>query len=136
MVWKDLDNVPTYFITINGRVPKNMSGKGTEEFQLWPVKHQGNYRWSGRSRYHYPNSKGYYYSVKRYTFWDGVLHSHTRHYGSDTEIEYLERVMGSMAQNHREYLLNGNMMDNGYGRPFFNPDDERFINTRYTWKGS
>jgi len=120
-LWDGFDNIPDYFITIKGRVPKNMSGQGADTFELWPVKHKGTYRFSGRRRYHYDdNTKGYYYSVKRYTYWDGRLHSHTRYYGTDREIDYLEK---------REHY---------YARPFAtrwgHPDaipDSRFVNARY-----
>ncbi len=60
---EELDNMPYIFITIDGRVPKNMTGEGEDVFELWPVKHHGDYRYSGYSYYDYTNSYGYYYSV-------------------------------------------------------------------------
>ena len=77
-----------------------MSGKGTDEFELWPVKHHGNYRYTGRRYYDYTNSYGYYYSVKQYTYWDGILHSRTNYYASDREVEYIEKVMKAVAEAH------------------------------------
>ena len=106
-IWDGLENIPNYFVTINGRVPKNMSGTGADTFELWPVKHNGNYRFSGRCRYHYDNSKGYYYSVKRYTYWDGRLHSHTRYYTTDQAIDYLEKRMYHTSRHHAEFLEHG-----------------------------
>ena len=32
--------MPDIFITIDGKVPKNMSGEGEDVFELWPVKHR------------------------------------------------------------------------------------------------
>jgi hypothetical protein len=132
-IWDGLENIPNYFVTINGRVPKNMSGTGADTFELWPVKHNGNYRFSGRCRYHYDNSKGYYYSVKRYTYWDGRLHSHTRYYTTDQAINYLENRMYHTSRHHAEYLEHGKTLNqhNNYARPFFVPDDRRFVNARY-----
>ena len=138
-IWEGYDNIPNYFITINGRVPKNMSGKGAENFELWPVKHNGNYRWTSRSRYHYPNSYGYYYSVKEYTYWDGYLHSHTRYYTTDQAIDYLEKRMYHTSRHHAEFVEHGKTIsEHYYARPFAtrwgHPDaipDSRFVNARY-----
>ena len=32
---EELDNMPDIFITIDGKVPKNMSGEGEDVFELW-----------------------------------------------------------------------------------------------------
>ncbi len=139
-IWDGFDNIPDYFITIKGRVPKNMSGQGADTFELWPVKHKGTYRFSGRRRYHYDdNTKGYYYSVKRYTYWDGRLHSHTRYYGTDREIDYLEKRMYHTSRHHAEFVEHGKTIsEHYYARPFAtrwgHPDaipDSRFVNARY-----
>ena len=127
-----LENQPDIFITIDGRVPKNMSGEGTEKFELWPVKHHGNYRYTGRRYYDYTNSYGYYYSVKQYTYWDGYLHSHTRYYTTDQAIDYLEKCMYHTSRHHAEYLEHGKTIAHHYhARPFFVPNDERFVKARY-----
>ena len=135
-IWEGYDNIPDYFITINGRVPKNMSGKGADIFQLWPVKHNGNYRWTSRSRYHYPNSYGYYYSVKEYTYWDGYLHSRTHYYWEDRAIEYIEKRMNSSAQAHADYKVCGEYRQSyAYNPPFATRfPDSRFVNARYSFK--
>ncbi len=127
---EELDNMPDIFITIDGKVPKNMSGEGTEEFELWPVKHHGNYRYAGNRYYHYhhhyPNSYCYYYSVKEYTYWDGSLHCRTQYYTTDRQIECLERRMKELCENHAKE--NPDEYDE---RPFLIPDDERFVKARY-----
>jgi hypothetical protein len=134
MVIKDgeeLDNMPDIFITIDGRVPKNMTGEGGDTFELWPVKHNGDYRYSGMTYYDYTNSHGYYYAVKEYTFWDGMLHSKTSYYHTDRQVEFLEKQMKVMGENLKAHL-NGEEMDEPYvGRPFFIPNDERFVKARY-----
>ena len=131
-IWDGFDNIPDYFITIKGRVPKNMSGKGAENFELWPVKHHGRYRYSGMTYYDYKNSHGYYYSVKEYTYWDGVLHSRTQYYGNDNQIKYLEIRMKDMCELvHNRNAPSG---DSYYSPPFFVADDERFVNARYSVK--
>ena len=123
---EELENQPDIFITIDGRVPKNMSGKGTDEFELWPVKHHGNYRYTGRRYYDYTNSYGYYYSVKQYTYWDGILHSRTNYYASDREVEYIEKVMKAVAEAHHNPDA-----DSYYSPPFYVANDERFVKARY-----
>ena len=123
---EELENQPDIFITIDGRVPKNMSGKGTDEFELWPVKHHGNYRYTGRRYYDYTNSYGYYYSIKEYTYWDGILYSHTKYYHTDRQIEYLEKRMKAVAEAHHNPDA-----DSYYSPPFYVADDERFVKARY-----
>ncbi len=134
MVIKDgeeLDNMPDIFITIDGKVPKNMTGKDEDVFELWPVKHHGDYRYSGYSYYDYTNSYGYYYSVRQYTYWDGVLHSHTTYYHTDRQVAFLEKQMKLMGENLKAHL-NGEEIDEPYvGRPFFIANDERFVKARY-----
>jgi len=128
---EELDNMPYIFITIDGRVPKNMTGEGENVFELWPVKHHGDYRYSGYSYYDYTNSYGYYYSVRQYTYWDGVLHSHTTYYHTDRQVAFLEKQMKLMGENLKAHL-NGEEMDEPYvGRPFFIANDERFVKARY-----
>ena len=55
-----LDNAPDIFITIEGKVPKNMTGKGEDVFELWPVKHTNKFWELGHTDYEY------HYSVKQY----------------------------------------------------------------------
>ena len=126
-IWDGFDNIPDYFITIKGRVPKNMSGEGADTFELWPVKHHGNYRYTGRRYYDYTNSYGYYYSIKEYTYWDGILHSHTKYYHTDRQIEYLEKRMKAVAEAHHNPDA-----DSYYSPPFYVADDERFVKARYS----
>ena len=135
-IWEGFDNIPDYFITINGRVPKNMSGKGADTFELWPVKHHGRYRYSGMTYYDYKNSHGYYYSVKEYTYWDGYLHSRTHYYWKDAQIEYIEKRMNASAQAHAEYKENGEYKESYvYNPPFATRfPDSRFVNARYSVK--
>lgn len=128
---EELDNMPDIFITIDGRVPKNMSGEGTQEFELWPVKHHGNYRYSGYRYYDYTNSYGYYYSVKEYTYWDGILHSRTAYYHTDKQIHYLEKRMNYHVEAHHNPDTENYMV---YSPPFYVADDERFVKARYTIK--
>tara|TARA_Y100000310_G_scaffold322111_1_gene380709 strand:- start:775 stop:1266 length:492 start_codon:yes stop_codon:yes gene_type:complete len=130
---EELDNTPNIFITIDERVPKNMSGEGADIFELWPIKHYGNVRYSSWRYYHrYENSYGYYYSVKEYTYWDGVLHSRTQYYGNDNQIKYLEIRMKDMCELvHNRNSPSG---DSYYSPPFFVADDERFVNARYSIK--
>lgn len=129
---EELDNMPDIFITIDGKVPKNMSGEGTDEFELWPVKHHGNYRYTGRWYYDYTNSYGYYYSVKQYTYWDGILHSRTHYYHTDKQIEYLEKRMKYHVEAHHNRHNPSHYMV--YSPPFYVADDERFVKARYTIK--
>ncbi len=123
---EELENQPDIFITIDGRVPKNMSGKGTDEFELWPVKHHGNYRYTGRRYYDYTNSYGYYYSVKEYTYWDGILYSRTEYYYTDTQVLYLEKRMKEMVKQHHNPDA-----DSCWSPPFYVADDNRFVKARY-----
>ena len=126
---EELDNMPDIFITIDGKVPKNMSGEGTDEFELWPVKHYGSYRHSGYRYIDYSNSYGYYYSIKQYTYWDGILHSRTDYFHHDSHVEYIEGRMAELCENHAKETP-----DEYDCRPFFIPDDERFVKARYTIK--
>lgn len=126
---EELDNMPDIFITINGKVPKNMSSEGTDLFELWPTKHKGTHRYSGYRYYDYTNSYGYYYSVKEYTYWDGILHSRTEYYTTDRQISYLEKRMKELCENHAKET--NERLDY---RPFFIPNDERFVKARYVIK--
>ena len=110
---EELDNAPDIFITIDGKVPKNMTGEGEDVFQLWPVKHNDNY------------------TVREYTYWDGILHTRTQAYNNLHQIKWLEKQMKLMRENLKAHL-NGEEMDEPYiGRPFFIPKDERFVQARY-----
>jgi len=128
MVIKDgeeLDNMPDIFITIDGKVPKNMTGKGEDVFELWPVKHRNPYWFLTHTDY------DYHYSVRQYTYWDGILHTRTQKYCDNRQIGWLEEVMKLMRENLKAHL-NGEEMDEPYvGRPFFIPNDERFVKARY-----
>lgn len=94
LIW-DEEKAPDYFVTVDGRVPKNMGRSGGEDFRLWPVKHYGSIRTISYRYYErMDNSHNYYYGVRLYTYWDGRLYSCTRYYGrNDAQIEYVEREM-------------------------------------------
>tara|TARA_S200002703_G_scaffold157582_1_gene165791 strand:+ start:3244 stop:3720 length:477 start_codon:yes stop_codon:yes gene_type:complete len=128
---EELDNMPEIFITIDGKVPKNMTGEGEDTFELWPVKRNGDYRYSGMTYYDYTNSHGYYYAVKEYTFWDGILHSHTTYYHTDRQVEFLEKKMQLMGENLKAHLNGEEEPHKHWGMPFFVSKDERFVQARY-----
>ena len=115
-----------------------MSGEGTDTFELWPVKHHGKVRYSSWRYYHrYENSYGYYYSVKQYTYWDGILHSRTHYYGkNDRQIEYLEKRMKALCENHATYKECG-VVEKYEEHPFASRySDDCFVNARYAVKRS
>jgi len=124
---EELDNMPDIFITIDGKVPKNMSGEGTDIFKLWPVKHYGSYRHSGYRYIDYSNSYGYYYSIKQYTYWDGILHSRNDYFHHDSHVKYIEGRMAELCENHAKETP-----DESDERPFFIPNDKRFVKARYS----
>lgn len=133
----EMKNMPDIFITIDGRVPKNMSGKGTDTFELWPIKHNGNYRYSGRYFYDYSNSYGHYYSVKQYTYWKGLLYSRTEYYTTDRQIKYLKERMKDLCELHKGREAPSG--DSYYKPPFACPLDmpqyaNKFVNARYSIK--
>lgn len=134
---EELNNMPDIFITIDGKVPKNISGEGDDVFSLYPVRHYGRYRYSGMTYYDYNNSYGYYYSSKEYTYWDGILHSRTQYYHTDSAIEWLENHLHNMDENLKEHLKgvkDEDLTEPYHGYPFFVPNDERFVKARYTFK--
>ena len=96
---------------------------------MWPVKHLGNYRYSGYRYYDYTNSYGYYYSVKQYTYWDGILYSRTDYYHTDRQIEYLEKRMKELVKQHHNPDA-----DSCWSPPFYVADDNRFVKARYSLK--
>ena len=121
---EELDNAPDIFITIDGKVPKNMTGEGEDVFQLWPIKHNDIFR-------NYHTDYGYHYTVREYTYWDGVLHTRTQGYYHNVQIKWLEKQIKLMRENLKAHL-NGEEIDEPYvGRPFFIPKDERFVQARY-----
>lgn len=122
---EDLDNAPDIFITIDGKVPKNMTGKGEDVFQLWPVKHK-NKSWElGHTDY------DYHYMVREYTYWDGILHTRTQGYYHNRQIKWLEKQIKLMRENLKAHLNGEEMVEPYVGRPFFIPKDERFVQARY-----
>ncbi|MCK5484871.1 MAG: hypothetical protein KAI86_01580, partial [Desulfobacterales bacterium] len=69
---------------------------------------------------------GYYYSVKEYTYWDGILHSRTNYYYTDTQVLYLEKRMKEMVKQHHNPDA-----DYYWSPPFYVADDNRFVKARY-----
>ena len=122
-ITEDLDNMPDIFITVDGKVPKNMTGEGEDVFELWPVKHRNPYWFCTHTDY------DYHYSVRQYTFWDGILHTRTQKYTENRQIEWLEQHMKELCENHAK-----DTPDEYDDRPFFIPNDERFVKARYTVK--
>jgi hypothetical protein len=134
---EELNNMPDIFITIDGKVPKNISGEGDDIFSLYPVRHYGRYRYSGMTYYDYNNSYGYYYASKEYTYWDGILHSRTQYYHTDSAIEWLEdelKCKGENLEAHLNGVKDEDLPRMNYGYPFFVANDERFVKARYTFK--
>jgi len=121
--FEELDNMPDIFITIDGKVPKNMTGEGEDVFELWPVKRKNKFWELSHTDY------DYHYSVRQYTYWDGILHTRTQQYCHNNQIQWLEKHMKELCENHAKETP-----DEYDCRPFFIPNDERFAKARYTVK--